>query len=132
MKSSAFITYLILFFSGIFVVIMVYFSVNILFINIVKKNYIISKQSAEFFANVLSSVSSSSSNLSIILTLPPSEMKIYFFENNVTVYIKNEKYSEVYFKPSYIVLDVKNPITANKQFPSKIIISKVNDKITIS
>ncbi|MEM5828240.1 MAG: hypothetical protein QW197_01920 [Candidatus Aenigmatarchaeota archaeon] len=111
---------------------MVYFSVNILFINIVKKNYIISKQSAEFFANVLSSVSSSSSNLSIILTLPPSEMKIYFFENNVTVYIKNEKYSEVYFKPSYIVLDVKNPITANKQFPSKIIISKVNDKITIS
>lgn len=68
----------------------------------------------------------------MIISLPPCEMKIYFFDNNVTVYLKDEKYSEEYYKPSYIVLDVKNPIVCNREFPTKLIISKINDKISIS
>lgn len=131
MKSSAFITYLILFFSGIFVVIMIYFAVNILIINIVKGNYITSKYSAEFFASVLNSLFSSTTNISIVITIPKTEASFYFYEENVTVKIGNDVYSEKIFKPNYIVLKVKNPIIANKNFQTQILINKINDEVEI-
>jgi len=132
MKGSSFITYLILFFSGIFIVIMIYFAINILIINIVKSNYIASKHSAEFFANTLNSLFSSTANVSLIVTLPKINAKFYFFEDNVTVKIGNDVYSEKIFKPDYIELKVKNnPITARKEFQTQIFITKINNEIKI-
>jgi len=131
MKSSAFTTYLILFFSGIFVVIIVYFAINILMIEIFKSNYLASKQSAKVLANILNSVFSSTANVTIMIVFPKTEGKIFFYEDNVTVIIGNDVYSEKIFKPTYIVLEV-TPITLSKTVPISLVIEKINDKVSIS
>jgi len=132
MKGSSFITYLLLFFSGIFVVIMIYFAINILIINIVKSNYIASKRSAEFFANTLNSLFSSTANVSLIIILPKIDAKFYFYEDRVIAEIGKDVYSEKIFKPNYISLKVKNnPIVVRKEFQTQIFITKINNEVKI-
>ncbi|MEM5820623.1 MAG: hypothetical protein QW678_03235 [Candidatus Aenigmatarchaeota archaeon] len=132
LKLSAFITYLVLFFSMIFVIIFLYLGINILLINIYKNNFFISKSTSEFLSAIMNSLFSSTNNITIEITFPKEEMEIYFFDENITVKKGKEFFSSKIFKPSYINFNVSNNVIKTTSFyNTKILIIKVNDEIKI-
>ncbi|MEM5830644.1 MAG: hypothetical protein QXO40_00350 [Candidatus Aenigmatarchaeota archaeon] len=132
LKLSAFITYLVLFFSMIFVIIFLYLGINILLINIYKNNFFISKSTSEFLSANMNSLFSSTNNITIEITFPKEEMEIYFFDENITVKKGKEFFSSKIFKPSYINFNISNNVIKTTSFyNTKILIIKVNDEIKI-
>lgn len=131
-KLSVFINYLILFFSMIFVVIFLYLGFNIILVSIYENNYFVSKNSAEFLASIMNYVFSTTNNLTIEIIFPKTEMKFFFFENNITVKKGNDQFSSKIFKPNYISLILtNNEIETTTFFNTVIIIHKINNEIRI-
>ncbi|MEM5833661.1 MAG: hypothetical protein QXF04_03930 [Candidatus Aenigmatarchaeota archaeon] len=132
LKLSAFITYLVLFFSMIFVVIFLYLGINILLINIYKNNFFISRSTSELLSAIMNSLFSSTNNITIEITFPKGEMEIYFFDENITVKKGKEFFSSKIFKPSYINFNISNNVIKTTSFHNtKILIIKINDEIRI-
>ncbi|MBU5682585.1 MAG: hypothetical protein KQA34_02660 [Candidatus Aenigmarchaeota archaeon] len=132
LKLSAFITYLVLFFSMIFVVIFLYLGINILLINIYKNNFFVSRSTSELLSAIMNSLFSSTNNITIEITFPKGEMEIYFFDENITVKKGKEFFSSKIFKPSYINFNISNNVIKTTSFHNtKILIIKINDEIRI-
>ncbi|MEM5824409.1 MAG: hypothetical protein QXW04_00010 [Candidatus Aenigmatarchaeota archaeon] len=132
LKLSAFITYLVLFFSMIFVVIFLYLGINILLINIYKNNFFISRSTSELLSAIMNSLFSSTNNITIEITFPKGEMEIYFFDENITVKKGKEFFSSKIFKPSYINFNISNNVIKTTSFHNtRILIIKINDEIRI-
>lgn len=130
MKLSAFITYMILFFSMIFVLIILYFGINIILINIYKNNFFVLKNSAIFFSSVFNSLFSSSNNVTIRVIFPKAGLKIYIYRENITLKRGNEIFSANLFLPNYIFLENKE-IETSEEYNTEILIVKLNDKVEI-
>lgn len=132
LKLSAFITYLVLFFSMIFVVIFLYLGINILLINIYKNNFFVSRSTSELLSAIMNSLFSSTNNITIEITFPKGEMEIYFFDENITVKKGKEFFSSKIFKPSYINFNISNNVIKTTSFHNtRILIIKINDEIRI-
>ncbi|MEM0324649.1 MAG: hypothetical protein QXW35_01995 [Candidatus Aenigmatarchaeota archaeon] len=132
LKLSAFITYLVLFFSMIFVVIFLYLGINILLINIYKNNFFVSRSTSELLSAITNSLFSSTNNITIEITFPKGEMEIYFFDENITVKKGKEFFSSKIFKPSYINFNISNNVIKTTSFHNtRILIIKINDEIRI-
>ncbi|MEM5833983.1 MAG: hypothetical protein QXH68_01115 [Candidatus Aenigmatarchaeota archaeon] len=132
LKLSAFITYLVLFFSMIFVVIFLYLGINILLINIYKNNFFLSRSTSELLSAIMNSLFSSTNNITIEITFPKGEMEIYFFDENITVKKGKEFFSSKIFKPSYINFNISNNVIKTTSFHNtRILIIKINDEIRI-
>lgn len=132
-KFSVFTSYMILFFSMIFVAIFLYIGFDIILTNIYKNNYFISRNAAELLASILNYVFSSTNNISIELIFPPTEMKIYFYKESIMVEKGKEYFSFKIFKPNYISLSISNNVIEMPNFfdIGKIGIFKINDEIII-
>ncbi len=131
MKTTVLISYIVLFFSLIFVVLILFFGFNIIFYNIIDTRLLSSKYVAQTLASIINSIFSSPNNISLIIVMPPREMKIYFFDSNVTVYIGKEKYEAKYYKPNYIYLNVTNPLETVEEIKNCLYVIKIDDKIDL-
>jgi hypothetical protein len=132
MKSSAFITYMILFFSVLIITVLILYGSEILIFFLLKGNYINSKLSSETLSSILSIISSSTYNASLIIYVPPKDLEIFFGNENITVKIKDSTSFSKIFKPNYIKIN-----ETKKECPSffnslcPIIITKIDNEIEI-
>lgn len=138
MKSSVFITYLILFFSILIIGILMIFAWEILSFYIIKRNWFNSKLSSESLASILNLVFSSTyENISVYLLLPPNDLKVIFSDESITVNISNGIYVSKIFKPSYIYLNtsfLKNntkECSSTFQAPCPLIIIRDGNEVII-
>ncbi|MEM0480581.1 MAG: hypothetical protein QXQ14_00095 [Candidatus Aenigmatarchaeota archaeon] len=131
LKASAFITYLILFFSMLFISIILIYGFQIILFFFLKRSWFESKLAAETIASILNNIFSSSYNVSLIIKLPPKNLKINIYSENVTVSLEKNFYASKLFKPSYIKLK-ETSLECIENLICNIFISKVNDEISIT
>jgi len=130
MKLSAFITYLILFFSILIVLILMIFGWNVIVFYLLKKDWFNSKLAAESLSSILNGIFSSTYNVSLFLVIP-KDYEIIFYEENVTVKVGDSYFSSKIFKPSYIKI-VNSPIVKKCSEICEISILKISDEIYIT
>lgn len=105
---------------------------NIIFINVFKKNFLVSRDVANLLSSVLTLVGSSTNNVSVVLTFPKVPMKINIDRENVTVEIGKEKYFSKVYLPYYIYLKKDEEfLETNEMFNVKLVLVKINDKIEV-
>jgi hypothetical protein len=132
MKSSAFITYMILFFSVLIITVLILYGSEILIFFLLKGNYINSKLASETISSILSIISSTTYNASLIIYVPPKDLEIFFGNENITVKIKGSTFSSKIFKPNYIKInETKKECPSFFNSPCPIIITKIDNEIEI-
>jgi len=132
MKSSAFITYMVLFFSVLIITVLILYGSEILIFFLLKGNYINSKLASETISSILSIASSTTYNASLIIYVPPKDLEIFFGSDNVTVKIKGSAFSSKIFKPNYVKInEIKKECPSFFNSPCPIIITKIDDEIEI-
>lgn len=132
MKLSAFITYLTLFFSMIFVVIIIYFGLNIFLVSIYKENFLVSRGLATSLASIINYLASSTNNVSLMLNLPRRDIKVFFYRDNVTVEMGNDFFSARIYLPNYIILKSNSEfIESSEDFAGTILMVKTNNEIEV-
>ena len=124
MKNQALITYVVLFLSGIMVVLMLYIGGRIIIENMLKTNWFSAKHMAESLEGIITVFSSSTYDVFYITKLPNEDCKIKISKNEINVTFKSSKYSEKINLPSYISV---NETEIN--CPGPIIIQKKGNEI---
>ena len=125
MKSQALITYVVLFLSGIMVILMLYIGGSVIIDNILKTNWFNAKYMAESLEGIITVFASSTYDIYYAPKLPNKDCKIVISENRINVTYKGSEYSEEIVLPSYFSLQ-KNEIYCDE----KILIVKKGDNIT--
>jgi hypothetical protein len=106
MKGSL-IVHFLQFFAGLVIVLIIIYSSYLITLNIMKRNWINSKLFSETLASVLSSVSSSTFNVSLKI-LVGKTCDVNILNNKVNVRIENEIYTEEIVFPNYIKMKESN------------------------
>jgi hypothetical protein len=120
------ITYLFQFLSSLIIVLILIFSLQIIRFIVFKKDYINSKLGSETLASIISSVSSSTFNIS--LEIPTQQKyKIDIKDNEINVSLDNDSHSSQIIIPDYVSLKETSFFVSEK-----IKIEKIGDKVEIS